>query len=413
MMNITGKRLLSMVLAGLGYLLMSISAQAQNESAADESGAAPQSAAQIQAYWTAERMASAQPMPAPAGNSAANSAYAATPAPMPAADMVVQPGWNPNSGLPQPTLADAVVIKKGSSTQNLAQPQAVYGSPPSNPRDGPYGPFQRRSLMGKYVNFPRSIIGKLFFTLNGGNFVCSGTVINRNAVMTAGHCNSDGAGAIATNRLFCPSYNAGGANASVGCWSVYNSYTSSGWRNSGNPDNDYSCLLTNSTGTVRNTRIGLVTGWAGALWNGGDQLSVVSHGYPAASPFNGNNIVQVNGPMWYTWDGNGAGGQISNVMGNDSTGGSSGGGWFTSWNHPSVEVADTDGNNTTDPFGAGGPFIMGVNSHKRCTVSCQNPPTTSNGVFWQEMTSPPFRKTGTSDEAEDVYTNCMNGGGNT
>jgi hypothetical protein len=52
-----------------------------------------------------------------------------------------------------------------------------------------------------------------------------------------------------------------------------------------------------------------------------------------------------------------------------------------------------------------------VNSHKRCSVNCNNPPTTTTGVFWQEMTSPPFRNTAAGDESEDILQVCFNSGG--
>ncbi len=405
---------LNICLTGLIFMLSGMAAHAQDGVVIEYGNtAAAQTAAQIQAYWTPERMASAQP--ASANTLVLSTDPQAAPTPMPPADTVMLPGWNPNSGLPQPTYADIVVTRNEAVTQNLAQPQTTsYGTPPSNPKDGPYGPFQRRSLMGKYVNFPRSIIGKLFFTKpGGGNFVCSGTVTSRNTITTAGHCNSDGAGTLYGSRLFCPSYNAGGINPNIGCWSIVASATSAAYHNGRDFDYDYACLVGATSGTVISNKIGNVTGWAAHLWNSGHQLSVMAHGYPQTAPFNGNNIVQVNGPMWYTNDAM-PGGQISNVMGNDMTGGSSGGGWFVSWNHPSVEAADTDNSVATDPWGAGGtPLIIGVNSYKRCVGGCNPTPTTTTGVFWQEMASPPFRDTAAASEEKDVFDTCVNtlGGG--
>ena len=52
-----------------------------------------------------------------------------------------------------------------------------------------------------------------------------------------------------------------------------------------------------------------------------------------------------------------------------------------------------------------------MNSHKRCSVNCNTPPTTTTGVFWQEMTSPPFRNTAATDESEDILQVCFNFGG--
>ncbi len=395
-------------LTGLLLLFTGLSAQAQSTQALNTS---IQSAAQIQAYWTPERMAAARPMPSPTRIDGLSSDIESVSTPTPVSESVWLPGWNPNSGRPQPTLADMVTVKNGSITQGLAQPQfASYGTAPTNPKDGPYGPFQRRSLMGKYVNFPRSILGKLFFTLNGTNYVCSGTVVSGSTVLTAGHCNSDGAGTYATNSLFCPSYNAGGINPNVGCWPVTSSDTSRFWHDNGDPDYDYACLITAATGTVVNDTIGNVTGWAGHQWGVVSKSTVVAFGYPAVAPFNGNNIVQVNAPMWYTWDAN-TGGQVSNVIGNDMTDGADGGGWFVSWNHPSVEASDTDNNKITDPYDVNGPYIVGVNSHKRCATNCNSPPTTTQGIFWQEMTSPPFNSNPGGLSERDVFLNCITNGG--
>jgi V8-like Glu-specific endopeptidase len=242
-----------------------------------------------------------------------------------------------------------------------------------------------------------STIGKLFFRIGTGNFVCSGSVIGTSRVITAGHCVSNGNGTFATNVQFCPSYNNSGVNPARGCWASAGLTTSSAWHFSGDPDYDYARITTAATGTLRNNAIGNVTGTLGYGWNWGDAQPDHSFGYPAGSPFNGNRIHTVASTNWYTHDFT-TGNQVSKIMGNDLTGGSSGGPWILRWNHPSAEAPDTDGNNATDPGGLGFPFVNGVNSHKRCVTSCQSPPTATNGVFWQEMTSPPFIQSSTDNQ---------------
>jgi hypothetical protein len=260
-------------------------------------------------------------------------------------------------------------------------------------------------MQGSYVQWPRSIHGKLFFSFGASNFVCSASVIGRSTIATAGHCVSNGAGTFATNVLFCPSYNQGGPNTSRGCWATVSLTTSGAWHSSGDPDFDYACGVTAVTGTVIANKIGNITGWAGRGWNWVD-VPVITFGYPQAAPFGGTIIQQTASVEWYNVDFT-AGTQVSKVIGSDLTGGASGGGWFLSWRHPSVEVADSDGNNGTDPAGGNnGPFINGVNSHKRCSVHCGSPPNATQGVFWQEMTSPPFRNDGTGD-SEDVFAVCL------
>ena len=97
-------------------------------------------------------------------------------------------------------------------------------------------------------------------------------------------------------------------------------------------------------------------------------------GYPAGAPFNGNLIQTVTSTEWYQVNmspGDAPGtDHLSKYIGSDMTGGSSGGPWWISHRHPNfaLEIPDTDGQNATDPVQnlSPGPFINGVNSHKRC-----------------------------------------------
>lgn len=419
MIKILKKNLLGRLIPVLGLALIMLPAQAQEnsvpvfESSSAQSG---QSDAEIRAYWTAERMASAQPMPNPGFivEPVSDSSVPAAIERMPAdAYPTTIPGWNPNSGLPQPTEEDIVVINPDHpayTPTELVAPQD-FGTAPTNPLDGPYGPFQRWTLFGKYVNYPRSVLGKLYFSSGGGNYVCSGTVTNQNMVTTAGHCNYDAGDGFATNRMFCPSHNAGGINPTRGCWTATGSVTAGRWINNGDPDYDYACLIMPTAGSVISDSIGNVTGWVGVALNYRD-TPTLSTGYAHAAPFNGQQPIMAMGPEWYDWDAIG-GGQVSKIMGNDMTPGSSGGGWLLAWNNPVSEVADTDGNDVTDPKGSVlTPYITGVNSHKRCRTDCRTPPTATAGVFWQEMTSPPFNNTvGDTDEYKDIYDACITAGG--
>jgi len=367
----------------------------------------------IAEYWTPERMAEAKPMPIPTrivdpADQAVPDQYS------PPGPPGFSPGWAPASGLPQPDPGTEYVIEPGHplyavATGQLAAPQ--HGTKPTNPLSGPYGPFQRWTWYGRYLTYPTATIGKLFFSLGTSNFVCSATVIQKNTVITAGHCNSDGAGTFATNRMFCPSYNAGGINPTSGCWSVVLSKTSAGWHNNGDPDYDYACLVTATTGTVVNDNIGDFTGWFGRAWNWGPSQATFSFGYPAASPFPGFHIITVAATEWYTHDFD-SGDQVSKLMGNDMTGGASGGSWVIGLAHRNSEYVDTDGFSATDPGAFQFPWVNGVNSHKRCLVTCASPPTATNGVFWQEMSSPPFEQDGSdTDDMHDITEVCFANGG--
>jgi len=325
----------------------------------------------------------------------------------------IAPGRSPKSNELAPS-PDAYYELDVDDLQALevsdAAPQA-YGPVPTNPQAGPYGPFQRWSMQGKYLTWPRSIHGKLFFQKPGeGTFVCSATVINRSTIATAAHCVTNGAGGWYTDFRFCPSYLQSGENPQIGCWGWSSVVAPSIYLNTGDIDYDYACLVTATSGTVINDKIGNVTGWAGRAWNFSAQQPIQQFGYPAAYPFDGGVIQQVATTEWYESD-RVPGGQVSKYVGSDLTGGSSGGGWFLSWRHPDTEFPDTDGSSTTDPYMASGPYngpyINGVNSHSRCLDSCFEPPTTTAGTFWQEMGSPPFLNTSAGGESEDVFAECL------
>jgi V8-like Glu-specific endopeptidase len=371
-------------------------------------------------YWTPERMKNAIPKEPPArpvtesGGGVQSSMEAVF-----SWDAVpgFAPGWKPGKK-PQPDANAASEITSEDALagvlQGYAQPQTSPPfSPPASPTDfGNYAPFQRWTWDGNYLQYPVSTVGKLFFTQNGKNFVCSASVINKSTLATAGHCvhagNNLNSG-WSTNVLFCPSYNTGGINPSRGCWAAVTQFTSFQWFNASNFDRDYGCIVTQTTGTVVADRVGNVTGWLGRAWNWPSRQATLAWGYPAGAPFTGNRIITTASTEWYQLNMNTSETQLSKYIGNDMTGGSSGGPWWLNMAHRSVEIADTDGSNLTDPFqGSLFPLINGVNSHKRCNAAgCP-----AGSLFTQEMGSPQFRKTtGDINESEDVFTACFNNGG--
>lgn len=391
-------------------LLVAASAGAQDSGIAQEpaprGAQASAMAAAIQSYWTAERMAEAVPMPLPTyivDVAAQGDSGAVQQGELGAAGYAV--GCNPKKAADGSCNGAVRSFGADTSAEADASAQPMHGTKPTtNPKNGPYGPFSRMTSQDAITTYPRSPIGKLFFTLNAKNYVCSASVIGRSTVATAGHCNSDGAGHFATNRLFCPSWHKGAADATRGCWSVNTSFVSSRWHSLSDPDYDYTCLVMNTTGTKQANKIGNVTGWLGRAWNWGPSQPERSFGYPAGSPFTGGRLIEVASTEWYTHDFV-SGGQISKLMGNDMTGGSSGGPWVLGLNNTGSEVADTDASGVTDP---GNNSLNGVNSHKRCIGNCNTPPTTTTGVFWQEMSSPPFAATtGDAGESEDVFASCL------
>jgi hypothetical protein len=379
-----------------------------------------QSASAVQTYWTVDRMTEAIPMPVPTYETPAGGSNAAVVAAEngSAGDLVpyVTEGWIPGSGpKPDPTVGHAIATP-GLDAAAGADFQA-FGTAPTDPLNGPYPPFQRWTHYQNYTRQATATIGKLFFTDGTYNYVCSASVISERTIATAAHCIHSGgpSGSFYSGFLFCPSYyragGSGGPHPDRGCWG-FGGYgrVSSAWVSTayGAPDRDYGCIVTATTGSVHSDYVGNITGWTGRAYNFPSEQPMVSWGYPAGAPFPGYHIILATSPEWYEVDMTAGDGQVSKYMGNDMTGGSSGGPWWMSVAHNTYEYADTDSSWDTDPGAPDGPYLNGVNSHKRCINGCGTPPTATSGTFWQEMGSPQFMGTdGDTDESEDIFASCF------
>jgi hypothetical protein len=165
--------------------------------------------------------------------------------------------------------------------------------------------------------------GKVFFTLGGTNYVCSGAATsssNRDVVTTAGHCVKDGSGAWATNWAFVPAYNNG--SRPYGTWTARTLVTTSAWASSGNINYDGGFAVMNTLGGQHLTdRVG----GQGIAFNLARGLYYNAYGYPAAPPFNGETLKSCAG---YASDDVWGGTQSQSIPCN-MTGGSSGGPWLT------------------------------------------------------------------------------------
>ena len=263
------------------------------------------------AYWTPARMASAKPV---TSNAVAESGSAPA-----VAKASGTPGTLPSYVPPNLPRADAgPAVKLGSGVSPRTQSYHVVP------------PFTRYFYFARYRTYPTSTVGKLFFTNNGNNYVCSGSTQYIDVVATAGHCvsNTDGTHLFSTNVLFCPSYNAG-INPAVGCWAATQLFTFVNWNTNNSFEWDMGMIHTATSGTVINDHIGNATGYLGLAWNQGYDQNWYMFGYPQGSPFNGNFLVTCNSEFGYQdSDGNNQSGPNSAAAGCDMTGGSSGGPWI-------------------------------------------------------------------------------------
>jgi len=188
-------------------------------------------------------------------------------------------------------------------------------------------PWTSQEVTTAYTSAPTRTHGKVFFTLGGVDYVCSGTALlsgNKSVVWTAGHCVNEGPGDFATNWEFVPAYKDG--TAPLGVYVAENLYTSNAWGNSGDFSYDFgAAVVAPAGGTALTDRVG----GRGISFNYNRSQNYVSYGYPAAPPFTGERLWTCSSPL-QTSD-NGASPATMGI-GCDMTGGSSGGGWIVGSN---------------------------------------------------------------------------------
>lgn len=175
--------------------------------------------------------------------------------------------------------------------------------------------------------------GKVFFTMAGRNYVCSGATVDDgpraaySLVLTAGHCAYDETNrAFVTNWMFAPEYDTapnGCAGAPRGCFTavalvVHSGYATSGGFNRQAVQHDWAFAVvgTGSKGGQLDDVAGFPIGFDAPS---GERYSF---GYPAGKPYNGRDLIYCAGPVisddnYSTWG-----------LACDMTGGSSGGPWM-------------------------------------------------------------------------------------
>jgi hypothetical protein len=186
--------------------------------------------------------------------------------------------------------------------------------------------------------------GKVFFTMSGTRYVCSGSVANDSRasfslVLTAGHCAYDEvARRFATNWMFIPAYDTvpteSCTQAAYGCWTaqalvVHNGYATAGGFNEQATVHDFAFAVVGN-GTVRsgvNAVLDVAVGgsYPVATSGVGSGNKLYAFGYPAAGKYKGKDLVYCAGNIFtdqynddQTW------GMACNM-----TGGSSGGPWLS------------------------------------------------------------------------------------
>jgi V8-like Glu-specific endopeptidase len=173
--------------------------------------------------------------------------------------------------------------------------------------------------------YPYIAVGRIFFTQNGQNFVCSGASVAspaaRQTVWTAGHCLSDGTSTFSTNVAFVPSYRNGARP--YGTFPATFLVVSNPWHANRDFTRDLGAFRvgTNAGGQTLQSRVGSL----GFAFNQSRVQHYNDFGYPTAAPFNGAWLTVCQASHAYDDITIRGAGPDPIAIGCDMTGGSSGG----------------------------------------------------------------------------------------
>jgi hypothetical protein len=251
------------------------------------------------------------------------------------------------AGLMLPAAAQAAqlqhhtVTKPAAAVASYWTPAKMRAAKPADKVLGPSGKAQAKPKLPKawssfevttpYTDFPTSTHGKVFFTLGGVDYVCSGTALlsgNKSVVWTAGHCVNEGPGDFATEWAFVPAYKDG--SAPFGIFAATDLLTTSAWGSGGDFSYDEGAAV---VGPANGKRLTDAVGGRGISFGYTRSQHYQSHGYPAARPFNGERHWVCDSAL-ATSDTSASPATMG--IGCDMTGGSSGGGWIVGSNLYSV-----------------------------------------------------------------------------
>jgi V8-like Glu-specific endopeptidase len=219
--------------------------------------------------------------------------------------------WTPEklqNAIPADLRADAIPAKQAPST--TAGPTGIASKP--------VAPLAGNRAVNDVVP---STAGKLFFSDNGLNYVCSASTINnnyKNLIITAGHCVHGGAGGgWHTNIVFAPAYYNGASG--YGLWNWTGARTFNSWISSSDFSHDQAFV---TLGQRNGQNLIDVVGGNGLVWgNSPNQPNARIWGWPAEAPYNGEVPYYCDGDTY-------ASGGTDAAMGCSMNGGASGGPWL-------------------------------------------------------------------------------------
>jgi hypothetical protein len=258
-------------------------------------------------------------------------------------------------------------------------------TPEAFPYPYPYDSFTPAWALWR--TYPYDVNGKLFFTNDGSDFVCSATSVvsasgtsNENEIWTAGHClvNTEANNQVVdSSAVFIPAY-----NGNLSAFDPFGEFvwtgageTSTNWLRNRDLTEDEAAMTVRTSSTTGRT-LGQAVGQEGFAYNLRPSEQFVAFGYPAASPYNGNNLIE-DIAATAAQDGaiSGADATKPIAIGNPMTGGSSGGAWDIRWgtsSGPGMINGHNDYKYSNQPLAMYSPYQDTLSNVIRCfgAMSC-------------------------------------------
>lgn len=157
--------------------------------------------------------------------------------------------------------------------------------------------FNDLSLISNPEDYPWRVNCKIYMTFASGYYVGSGILIDSMHVLTAGHCVHDviNGGTWATSIVVVPAYDNG--SRPYGDANAVQLHSWTGWTVDANFDHDIGVIDLDRP-------IGALTGWHGYGWNDNPSFytgtTFNNAGYPAESPYNGQDMYYWYGTFDFT-----------------------------------------------------------------------------------------------------------------
>jgi V8-like Glu-specific endopeptidase len=200
----------------------------------------------------------------------------------------------------------------------------------------------------------RSTTGKVFFTLDGRDYVCSASTVdsaNSDLVVTAGHCAKDGTGSWTQNWIYVPGYDQG--TNQYGGFTARRMFVTTAWSQKADENSDVAMVDLN-TGNGRH--VAQAAGAQGIAFGQPRAAEVYGFGYPAEGSYDGERLAYCSGTTHNDST------KLTQDMGLrcDLTEGSSGGPWLSAFD-PKTGVGIVTSVNTfkyaDDPKTMYGPYF--------------------------------------------------------